>query len=357
MTLKQTSSWPPFLPVLLSPSWRWCGHGAELLRLFPARSWTRALGKVWISSLVSSLTLVFGCTVDLDNPTSSVIPASCPSEQWIIFWCGGPYPVLFPYLTNVINDVMTTSVKKWPRIWNNATSHSDTQLPACHHVPAPLPSRSLVSIRAGNLQRWLCSAGQGFHTPMLPYVCPLFPPAYFILVENEDFGCRFGIFTHLAEGSHGSSFGQAAKNQEILAKNLKWMEFKGEGMFTQSYHSLQQVPARSAVPCSASHSPNAPWKYEGLQSSLWASPELIRECADAGVSEEAGWRTSAKGLIRGISHSLCRNHTSSFYSQLLRDLSQGTEVLRASVPMLARKHASILFCFADLSCGFIALHP
>lgn len=54
----------------------------------------------------------------------------------------------------------------------------------------------------------------------------------------------------------------------------------------------------------------------------------------------------------------CRNHTSSFYSQLLRDLSQGTEEeLQSSVPMLAWQHASIFFWFSDLSCGFIALHP
>lgn len=187
MTLKQTSSWPLFLPVLLSPSWRWCGHRTELLRLFPAHSWMRALGKVWISSPVNSLTLVFGCSVDLDNPTSSAVPTSCPSEHWSIFWRRGPYPVLLPYLTNVINDVMTVSVKKWdswPGIWNNATSHSDTRLPTCRHVPAPLPSPSLVSIRAGNLQQWLYRAGQGFQTPVLPYMCLLFPPAYFIWVEE-----------------------------------------------------------------------------------------------------------------------------------------------------------------------------
>lgn len=139
MTLKQTSSWPPFLPVLSSPSWRWCGHGAELLRLFPAQSWTRALGKVWISSLVNSLTLVFGCTVDLDNPTLSVIPASCPSEHWIIFWHGGPYPVLFPYLTNVINDVMTASVKKWDSWPEYGTMPLHIQTPSSQHVITSLP--------------------------------------------------------------------------------------------------------------------------------------------------------------------------------------------------------------------------
>lgn len=159
------------------------------------------------------------------------------------------------------------------------------------------------------------------------------------------------------EGSHSSSFGQAAKNQEILAKNLKSIEFKGEGTFTQSYRSLQQWPARSAVSCSAPHSPNAPWKYEGPQNSLWASPELICEFMDAGVWEEAEWQTSAKDLIEGISHSMCKSPTSGFYSQLLRDPSQGTEVLRTSVPMLARKHVSRLFYFSDLSRGFIALHP
>jgi len=45
-------------------------------------------------------------------------------------------------------------------------------------------------------------------------------------VEDEDFDHCLGIFTYLADGSHSNScsFGQAAKNQEILAKNLKRME-------------------------------------------------------------------------------------------------------------------------------------
>lgn len=61
---------------------------------------------------------------------------------------------------------------------------------------------------------------------MLPYTGPLFPPAHFIQVEDEDFDHCLGIFTYLADGSHSNScsFGQAAKNQEILAKNLKRME-------------------------------------------------------------------------------------------------------------------------------------
>lgn len=166
---------------------------------------------------------------------------------------------------------MTTSIKKWdswPGIWNDATSHADAQLPACHHVPAPLPSPSLVSLRAGSLQHWLCRAGRGFRTPVLPYMCPLFPPACFILVdEDEDFGCRLGIFTHLAEGSHSSSFGQAAKNQEILAKNLKQMEFKGEGLFTQHY--LLRLPSRAVLhtalmpPLELRRTAELPWGQSG----------------------------------------------------------------------------------------------
>lgn len=71
---------------------------------------------------------------------------------------------------------------------------------SCHRVPSPLPSPSLVSLRPGNLHQRLCRAGRAFRTPLLPHMCPPFPPVCSVLVGDGDFSYCSGIFTHLQRG-------------------------------------------------------------------------------------------------------------------------------------------------------------
>lgn len=169
---------------------------------------------------------------------------------------------------------------------------------------------------------------------MLPQICPLFPPTHFIPVEGEAFGCCFGIFTHLAEGSGSSSFGPTTTNQEILAKNLKSLEWKGGGTFPQT--------CRAAASCCAPHSPNASGSTKNSRAPL--GQELTCEHA-----EGAGGLTSTARLIRGILRS---ETTLPFYSQLLHDLSQGAEVLGALVPCYIPCSHPVVFLrpFMGISC-------
>lgn len=84
------------------------------------------------------------------------------------------------------------------------------QLSACHRVP---PLYRHIDWCLSGLE--ICSSGSastpGTSHPCASYVRLLFPPAYFILVEDEDSGYRVGIFTRLGEGSCSSSFGRLLK--------------------------------------------------------------------------------------------------------------------------------------------------
>lgn len=278
-----------------------------------------------ISSLVSSLALVLGCSGGLDSPTphqSSFL--SLPSTQSSV-------PTLLTSLVTPGLGFLARNREQSQFTWRHSSQHVTVSLPLLTHTHPGVRRRrnsALVALQGSTGISHLCFLKSA-------HFSPLHTLSWW---KVKPLAVALGFSHTWQRAVAAAALAPLPQTRKSWPRTSKAWSGREEG------HSYK--PAGAAASCCAPHSPNASGSTKNSRAPL--GQELTCE-----RTEGAGGQTSTARLIWGI---LCSETTLPFYSQLLHDLSQGAEVLGALVlcyipcshPVVFLRPFMGISCFASI---------